>query len=85
MPGDTPRDQSQHNVHAAAPGRFREILLEVMGTRCTPCERPSDGEKAGTVRTRKRGRSARSTVGDAGEPVLSADRSQHVAQLPEIG
>jgi len=85
MPGDTPRDQSQHNAHAAAPGRFREILLEVMGSRCTPCERPSDGEKAGAARAKKRGRSARSTVGDAGEPVLSADRSQHVAQVPEIG
>lgn len=41
MPGDTPRDQAQHNAQAAGPGRFREILIEVMGSRCTPSERTS--------------------------------------------
>lgn len=85
MPGDTPRDQSQHNAHAAAPGRFREILLEVMGSRCTPCERPGGGEKAGAARTKKRGRSVRSEPVDASALAPSEDRSQHVAHVPEIG
>lgn len=53
MPGDAPRDQTQHNVQAAAPGRFREILLDVMGSRCTPCERPGGIEKPVTARKRK--------------------------------
>ncbi len=34
LPGDIPRDRAQHNAQAAAPGRFREILREVMGPRC---------------------------------------------------
>lgn len=42
MPGESPRDASQHQLQSAAPGRFREILQEVMGDRCTLCERPGD-------------------------------------------
>jgi hypothetical protein len=42
MPGEGVRDMAQSQLHSAAPGRFREILLEVMGPRCTPCERPSE-------------------------------------------
>ena len=53
MPGDVPREQAQHNAQAAAPGRFREILREVMGPRCTPSERPGDPQKAGVARRRK--------------------------------
>jgi hypothetical protein len=53
MPGERPREIPQHNVHAAAPGRFREILLEVMGPRCTPCER-SGGEKKGRPARREK-------------------------------
>jgi hypothetical protein len=53
MPGDPPRDQAQHNAHAAAPGRFREILAEVMGPRCTPCERPGDARSGGGARKTK--------------------------------
>lgn len=55
MPGDAPRDQAQHQAHSAAPGRFREILMDVMGPRCSPCERRSDGESVGTARKQKRG------------------------------
>lgn len=47
MPGETPRDLAQHQLHQAAPGRFREILREVMGPRCTPCKRPGDPKKMG--------------------------------------
>lgn len=50
MSGDEPRDHAQHNATAAAPGRFREILLEVMGSRCEPCERPRDGQDADAAR-----------------------------------
>jgi len=53
LPGDPPRDQAQHNAQAAAPGRFREILAEVMGPRCTPCERKGDAKTAGGARKRK--------------------------------
>jgi hypothetical protein len=45
MPGDPPRDQAQHNAQAAAPGRFREILHDVMGHRAVPSERLSDDGK----------------------------------------
>lgn len=42
MPGEGERDQAQHQAQAAAPGRFREILREVMGARCELCERVGD-------------------------------------------
>lgn len=45
LPGDGVRDQAQHQAHAAAPGRFREILIEVMGSRVTPRERSGDAPK----------------------------------------
>lgn len=64
MPGDGSRDQAQHNAQAAAPGRFREILLEVMGPRCTPSERSGDARKAGGARKRK---------GEAGRDDAHAD------------
>lgn len=50
MSGDAPREQSQHNAHAVAPGRFREVLRSVMGDRCTPCERSRGEADAGTAR-----------------------------------
>lgn len=53
MPGDGVRDQAQSQAQSAAPGRFREILLEVMGPRCTPVERSSGEKKTGTARKRK--------------------------------
>lgn len=49
-----PNDIAQHNAHAAAPGRFREILLEVMGPRCTEIERSSDARTTGGARSQKR-------------------------------
>ena len=52
MPGTGVRDLAQWQLQAAAPGRFREILIDVMGPRCTPCERPSDEQK--TVHARKK-------------------------------
>lgn len=54
MPGDVPRDPAQHNAQAAAPGRFREILVELMGPRCSLCERSSGEPKAAGARGRKR-------------------------------
>jgi hypothetical protein len=51
MPGEGIRDLAQHQLQAAAPGRFRELLLEVMGPRCTPCARSVDKKpKAATVK-----------------------------------
>lgn len=35
LPGERPREISQHNATAAAPGEFREVLLAVMGPRVT--------------------------------------------------
>ena len=60
MPGDGVRDMAQAQLHSAAPGRFRELLLDVMGPRCTPCERSGDAQTAGVARgpkkqARKRG------------------------------
>ena len=62
MPGDPPRETAQHNAQAAAPGRFREILIEVMGSRC---ERSSGSEEPGTARKRKRSTSRAVAVSDA--------------------
>lgn len=42
LPGDEINETAQHNGQLAAPGRFREILLEVMGKRCTPCPRSEE-------------------------------------------
>lgn len=53
MPGDGVTDQQQHNAHAAAPGRFREILIEVMGPRCTPRERSGGDGEGGVARAKK--------------------------------
>lgn len=38
-------DKARHNLQAASPGRFREILLEVMGKRCTKRERSAEKQK----------------------------------------
>ena len=53
LAGTGSRDRAQHQLQAAAPGKFREILCEVMGPRCTPCERPGDGKKVGVARKGK--------------------------------
>ena len=79
MPGTGVRDMAQAQLQHAAPGRFREILIDVMGARCTPCGRP-DGEgkpgpacerpggegKSGPARTRKL---KRDPVVPAGDPL----------------
>jgi hypothetical protein len=49
-PGEAPNETAQHNVQLVAPGRFREILLEVMGSRCTPRERPGDDDRPDAAR-----------------------------------
>jgi hypothetical protein len=54
MPGEAPRDVAAWQVQVAAPGRFREILVEVMGGRCTLCERPNDAKIPGGARGKKR-------------------------------
>lgn len=41
---------AQRMLQDAAPGRFREILVSVMGARAVPCERPVDEEKEGVAR-----------------------------------
>ena len=53
MPGTGVRDAAQSQLQAAAPGRFREILCEVMGPRCVLRERPGDVEKSSTARVLK--------------------------------
>jgi len=53
LPGEIPKDLSQSQMHSAAPGRLREILLEVMGARCTLCERPRDAAERGAARVAK--------------------------------
>jgi hypothetical protein len=40
----------RYNLHHAAPGRFREILVEVMGPRCPESERSGGLEKPVTAR-----------------------------------
>lgn len=62
MPGDPPRDQAQHNAQAAAPGKFRELLQEVMGGRCTPCDRSSGDVKAAGSRKRKAAKNQTDTM-----------------------
>lgn len=59
MPGEMVRDRAQAQLHSAAPGRFREILREVMGSRCVPCERSGDVKSTGVARKpRKQARNA---------------------------
>lgn len=53
MPGTGVRELGQSQLHAAAPGRFREILLEVMGPRGSSCERPSDAKNPLGARAKK--------------------------------
>jgi hypothetical protein len=52
MPGELPR-VAAWQAQVAAPGRFRELLVEVMGGRCTPCERAGDEKKGGSARSKK--------------------------------
>lgn len=54
LPGQVVNETAQHNAALAAPGRFREILLDVMGPRCTKCERPDAAKEAGAARSAKR-------------------------------
>jgi hypothetical protein len=61
MPGSGVRDMAQSQLQDAAPGRFREILIDVMGPRCTPCARPGDQQKSSGARGKK-GRSASPAV-----------------------
>jgi hypothetical protein len=42
MPGTGVRDIPQSQLHDAAPGRFREILLEVLGPCGSTCEQPGN-------------------------------------------
>ena len=64
MPGEMVRDRAQAQLHSAAPGRFREILREVMGPRCVPCERSGDAQTAGVARST--GKQARKRGGKVG-------------------
>jgi hypothetical protein len=57
MPGTGVRDLPQWQLQVAAPGRFREILLDVMGSRCAKGERPSDAQEVGGARPEKAKRS----------------------------
>jgi len=71
--GEAANMTAQHNAHLAAPGRFREILIDVMGSRCTPRERLGAADVPGTAR--KRERSSKSTpVTAAVTPVSNADK-----------
>ena len=53
MPGTGVMDRPQWQMQVAAPGRFREILLDVMGGRCTECERPREAQEAPSARAKK--------------------------------
>lgn len=57
MPGTGVRDRPQWQLQHAAPGRFREILLDVMGPRCKECERPCEVHEAVPARAAKPKRS----------------------------
>lgn len=57
MPGTGVRDRPQWQMQVAAPGRFREILLDVMGGRCKKCERPREAQEAVPARAVKAKRS----------------------------
>jgi hypothetical protein len=65
LPGEAPNEVAQRNAQLAAPGRFREILLEVMGPRCTPCERSGD---AATAEGARKGQKRKGSRGVAGAP-----------------
>lgn len=70
LPGEASNETAKRRLQAVAPGRFREILCEVMGPRCAPCERPGDECEAGPAREpRKR---SRNTATGAAEEVPSA-------------
>lgn len=65
--------KSRHNLQLAAPGRFREILLETMGDRCVKSERPSDngsasGSRKGTKDASKRQQGPRKGRAEAASP-----------------
>jgi hypothetical protein len=53
LPGTGVRDLAQWQLHASAPGRFREILLEVLGPRGAKCERPGAMQLPGSARAVK--------------------------------
>ena len=73
MPNDF-RDHIQLQLHMAAPGRFREILKEVMGPRCVPCKRPGDNKKSIS------GGGARGELEHKGDPTKDAiDREDEEA------
>lgn len=68
LPGDFVPEIASRNLQRAAPGRFREILLETMGDRCTPCERPGDAEMPGPSRNaKKKPRATENTSAQAAE------------------
>lgn len=73
MPGDGKRDIAQSQLQAAAPGRFREILREVMGARCAPRERPGGASGGGSARGRKT---------KSGQEVAAASRNVGDARMP---
>lgn len=49
-----PNERAQRNLQLAAPGRFREVLLETMGDRCARSERPSGDDGPGGSRKGKK-------------------------------
>ena len=49
--GDVVIPVAQHHLQLAAPGRLREILLDVLGDRCTPRERSRGDDDPGSART----------------------------------
>jgi hypothetical protein len=72
LPGEGVRDMAQSQLQDAAPGRFREILLDVMGPRCTPCKRPGMEEKTAPVRGKKSKQATRAATASSISPVVGA-------------
>lgn len=81
MPGDHVAPHVRTNLQDAAPGRFREILLDVMGPRCTPCERSGGDELPGTAREpENQGRKRRRSAGAAAFAASGEAAEQHLSQ-----
>jgi hypothetical protein len=79
MPGEAPQSpDTRLHLQYAAPGRFREILREAMGPRCTPCERPCDDETPGTARKPKK--RTKSGGSDAANQAVAIEATSEAAE-----
>lgn len=59
-------EQARRALQVAGPGEFRATLIQVMGPRCTKCERPAGDENEGVARKRK-GEGVRELAAEGGD------------------